>query len=196
MPYKDPNCEAAKEAQRKANKKFYERHREERLAAAKLRGPAYYQKNKERILANTKQYYETHKEQQKASQRKWQNEHPEKIKEYSAKWRAAHPEENIARNHDYKDRLRQRVFEHYGNRCQCCGEERQEFFAMDHVHGGGNEHRRKEKIRGSGDLFLWIIRHDFPDDFRILCHNCNMSKGFYGYCPHEREPEYGIEPAC
>ena len=29
--------------------------------------------------------------------------------------------------------------------------------------------------------------------FQVLCHNCNMSKGFYGYCPHEKERENEIK---
>jgi hypothetical protein len=23
--------------------------------------------------------------------------------------------------------------------------------------------------------------------YRVLCHNCNMALGFYGYCPHHPE---------
>lgn len=30
----------------------------------------------------------------------------------------------------------------------------------------------------------WLKKNDYPKGFQILCHNCNMSKGFYGYCPH------------
>jgi hypothetical protein len=22
--------------------------------------------------------------------------------------------------------------------------------------------------------------------YRVLCHNCNLARGFYGYCPHEK----------
>ena len=33
----------------------------------------------------------------------------------------------------------------------------------------------------------WIIRNDYPDDFRVLCWNCNQAIGFYGRCPHRDE---------
>jgi hypothetical protein len=31
-----------------------------------------------------------------------------------------------------------------------------------------------------------LITNGFPSGFRTLCHNCNMAKGLYGTCPHER----------
>jgi hypothetical protein len=82
-------------------------------------------------------------------------------------------------------KLRLRVLETYGNKCVCCGETTNEFLAIDHVKGNGNAHRREMKENGGGHYIMhWIIKHNFPKDFQILCHNCNMSKGFYGYCPH------------
>ena len=86
-----------------------------------------------------------------------------------------------------KDRADKRLLclREYGNKCTCCGEERTEFLSIDHVNGDGAAHRKKL----SGKLiYLWLIRNGFPKDgFRILCHNCNCARGFYGYCPHERE---------
>jgi hypothetical protein len=32
-----------------------------------------------------------------------------------------------------------------------------------------------------------LIKNNFPDGFQVLCHNCNMSIGLYGYCPHQTE---------
>jgi hypothetical protein len=29
-----------------------------------------------------------------------------------------------------------------------------------------------------------LARNGFPDGYRVLCHNCNMALGQYGYCPH------------
>jgi len=171
MPYKDPEV-----ARQKARERYLAK--------------------REQILANCKKYYATHKEQQKANTRKWLDAHPGKTNEYSAKWRAKHPEENRARILNYKIKQRELIFDHYGRLCACCGETRIEFLSIDHVKGGGNKHRRDAKLTNSTDLYLWIIRHGFPDDFRVLCYNCNCSLGFFGYCPHNKEPEYGIEPAC
>lgn len=38
------------------------------------------------------------------------------------------------------------------------------------------------------DRFLRELRiGSYRNDIRVLCHNCNMSLGFSGYCPHSRE---------
>jgi len=170
MPYKDP-------------------------AVAKRKNHERYLQKREQILAQAQKYYEEHREAQSANRKRWQQEHPEQMRGYGAKWRSDHPEENRKRILDYKDRLKVQVFDHYGRACKCCGETRKEFLSMDHVNGGGNKHRREAKLTNSTDLYLWIIRHNFPSDFQVLCHNCNAARGFYGYCPHEREQENRDESA-
>lgn len=82
-----------------------------------------------------------------------------------------------------------KILLHYGGnppKCTCCGEEKIEFLAVDHENGGGNKHRKEVPGRGSGGVYTWIIKNNFPKGFRILCHNCNSSLGYYGYCPHKK----------
>jgi len=75
-------------------------------------------------------------------------------------------------------------------RCACppCGEDRYEFLTLDHVDGGGNAHRkginRGEREWGGGGLMRWLLNHDYPPGFQVLCWNCNAGKAFYGVCPH------------
>lgn len=71
--------------------------------------------------------------------------------------------------------------------CNCCGEKELKFLSIDHVNGGGNEHRRSMgRVDGKGgNISHWIRKNNFPDGFQVLCHNCNMAKGFYGVCPHK-----------
>lgn len=76
------------------------------------------------------------------------------------------------------------VLNAYGNKCTCCGETRNQFLSIDHVNGGGNKHRKEI---GHGHVYSWIRRNGFPPDFQILCHNCNLAKGFYGKCPHKED---------
>jgi hypothetical protein len=78
---------------------------------------------------------------------------------------------------------RERVLEHYGTKCGCCSETRREFLVLDHVDGGGNQHRKKLRKTGDG-FYEWIIKNNFPEGYRILCDNCNSSMGRYNYCPH------------
>ena len=79
------------------------------------------------------------------------------------------------------------VLDHYGHKCFCCGENHFELLTIDHINGGGNKHR-KELHSGKNDsynLYKWLIKNNFPKEFRILCFNCNISRGLYGYCPHK-----------
>lgn len=105
-------------------------------------------------------------------------------------WEKAHYAKNrereLARNKARHDALRQEVLTAYGHRCACCGEEIAEFLAVDHVNGRGARDRRESHFTGLA-LYLWLKRQGFPQDgFRLLCHNCNCARGFYGYCSHER----------
>lgn len=92
-------------------------------------------------------------------------------------------------NNEYYFKLRKLVIAHYSFGtmcCACCGEVNFEFLSIDHVDGKGNEHRKLMKAQGYTQLPLWLKAHGFPEGFRILCYNCNLARGFVGYCPHER----------
>jgi len=78
---------------------------------------------------------------------------------------------------------REKVIKHYGSRCKCCGETKIEFLEMDHINNDGAAHRRK---LGYPSMYGWIVKNNYPKTFQILCSNCNMSKGRYGYCPHKK----------
>ena len=71
----------------------------------------------------------------------------------------------------------------YGGSCACCGEKATEFLVMDHVNGGGTRQRREI----GGHLYAFLLREGLPLGYRVLCHNCNSSFGYYGYCPHEHQ---------
>lgn len=87
--------------------------------------------------------------------------------------------------------MRLAIFRFYGKgqvACACCGEPQYEFLSIDHIAGGGSKHRREHGMTGHA-FYRWLIKEGFPDGYRVLCHNCNMAKGFYGVCPHEvRQP--------
>ena len=67
--------------------------------------------------------------------------------------------------------------------CACCGEGMIEFLAIDHMDNNGAEHRRE--IGGGTKIYQWLKQNDYPEGFQVLCHNCNLAKGFYGKCPHQ-----------
>ncbi len=104
-----------------------------------------------------------------------------RVKNYAHKWHIANKEKNNRRISDDEKKRRMQCIEHYGGRCECCGEVRYEFLAIDHINGGGEKHRKKI----GNKIARWLLRNNFPSGFRILCHNCNQALGHYGYCPHE-----------
>lgn len=73
----------------------------------------------------------------------------------------------------------------YGGKCECCGIDDIEFLTIDHTNNDGNNHRKELKQKKQ-TLYAWLKRNNFPDGFRVLCFNCNCSRGAYGYCPHEK----------
>jgi len=102
------------------------------------------------------------------------------------RWRQRHPEQyqvlKLASGKRYRRKLRADALAAYGGKCACCGEATTEFLAIDHINGGGRKHRKAIHA----PMELWLRNQGYPEEFRLLCHNCNFSAGFYGYCPHQR----------
>ncbi len=80
--------------------------------------------------------------------------------------------------------LREQVYAAYGNACTCCGETEQTFLTIDHVNGDGTKHRKE--IGGADKLYRVIRAAGFPNDYTILCHNCNSGRWRNGgICAHK-----------
>lgn len=82
----------------------------------------------------------------------------------------------------WRKALRAEGLAHYGGKCACCGEKTDQFLGIDHMEGGGNKHRA---TMGRVSIYYWLKKNDYPKGFQVLCHNCNLAKGFYGICPHQ-----------
>lgn len=85
-------------------------------------------------------------------------------------------------------KLRNEVFSHYMTddiiKCSCkdCNITDIGVLTIDHINGDGSEHRKRI---GYGDqIYRDIKKQNYPNDYRILCRNCNQALGNYGYCPH------------
>lgn len=131
----------------------------------------------------------TNPEKRKEYARSWRLKNQEKTKQYSAKSYANNREKIIEQkvfsNLKMRRIARLDCIAHYSkgkNRCECCKESHLEFLAIDHKNGGGNKHRKTIKEY----LPLILKRQKFPKGYRVLCHNCNGSLGYYGYCPHKK----------
>lgn len=105
---------------------------------------------------------------------------------YSKKYRKRLGEILLEKKRSYWKRQRLIVLYHYSKgklECKCCKENIYEFLALDHIKGGGTQHRKK---LGSKYIYSWLIKNNFPKGYQVLCHNCNQAKGFHGKCPHKK----------
>lgn len=171
----------------------------------------WYQENRARILESRKKRWEEKREELAEYQRKHRLENVEEYKAKSRKWKADNAERHRASSREYsrahadeisekrkKERrtLKQSVIDAYGGKCACCGINTHEFLTIDHVNGDGAAHRKENGISSgrSFKLYRLLTNQGFPPGFRVLCFNCNSSRGFYGYCPHHPEDKTGVPP--
>lgn len=159
------------------------------IEARKKYSKAYYIKNKEHHNNITKRYYELHKEEilkkQHSRYNLKTNDTEDKFSLRKTKLSESEILEHINKSQKkWRDKIRISVLSHYSNgvpKCECCGEQHIEFLCIDHINGGGGNYRRENP----GKYIYYVLRKSgYPDGYRVLCHNCNLSLGFYGYCPH------------
>lgn len=133
-----------------------------------------------------KKWTENNREELRVYQNQKRKDNTERFNGYAKKtyWKDIEKTRKYAKEKSV--RLRQEAIQKYGGRCACCGEDRYEFMAVDHINGGGNKERRDKKVGGGSNFYRYLKSNGWPSGYRILCHNCNHSLGSYGYCPHEK----------
>ena len=116
--------------------------------------------------------------------KQWAAENVEYLKEYHARKYARNIKNAKIVQKRYYDKWKKVVFDHYGNECECCGEQESKFLTLDHKNDDGAQHRKNVGV--GSILFRWLVKNKFPKNFRILCFNCNSGR-FHngGMCPHE-----------
>ncbi len=94
----------------------------------------------------------------------------------------------LAKRRQRRQQIKLEVLEYYGGspaRCECCGEQTLLFLTIDHINGGGNQHRKSFGNRSY--IFYQLLYKTKPTGYRVLCRNCNY--GTYannGICPHQQ----------
>ncbi len=155
--------------------------------------------SQEKELSRHQKWYRDNKEKAYACSRKWLEKNRAKVNAWHKGWRDRNKDRlKIIEKRRYdKDKIKRclasrkrsserrlLIIKSYGSKCACCGENKLEFLSIDHVKGGGRKERREKGVQS---FYLSIVKRNFPSDYRILCHNCNQSLGFYKYCPHNKE---------
>lgn len=110
------------------------------------------------------------------------------FREYQRAYRQKNKSEILEYNRGYRKRhrpqVRLMVLVHYSNGtmcCACCHEDYEPFLVIDHILGGGRQHI--ERIgSGSGRIYRWLQKNNFPPGYQVLCANCNHRKSTSAAC--------------
>jgi len=162
----------------------------------------YHHKWRKKNIELSRRYNREWKKRNKDKVRKqlydWRKRNPERFAAICARWRQNHLDEvvkkykrwykkNVSRVREYiniRARIRRAdALLKYGGTCKCCGENMFEFLSFDHKNGRAKH--TKMKLGFSGKHIAWLLRNPIQKDLRVLCHNCNMAYGLYGFCPHQ-----------
>jgi hypothetical protein len=106
---------------------------------------------------------------------------------HSDRWKEIRRRDNISKT-KHRNRLKEAAFAAYGGyRCACCGETEKAFLTIDHIDNNGSSHRKSLGGRTAAGVhtYRWLVRHNFPEGFQVLCMNCNWGKRMNGICPHK-----------
>ena len=100
-------------------------------------------------------------------------------------WYLAHREYLSKQQKEKVRAYKLEMIDAYGGCCACCGEQYQEFLTLDHINGGGRADRKR--AGSTTQIIRELKRKGWPKkDHRVLCMNCNLAFGRFGYCPHNK----------
>jgi len=140
------------------NHKYYIAHCEEE----KARGYRYREEHREEVNKKRREHYALHPED----------------KEYARNWKNKHKERRNKERRALNYKYRVEALTHYGGgklACVRCSESDIRCLSIDHINGGGYQHR--QKLGGSGVNMARILRREgFPKGYQTLCMNCQFKK--------------------
>ena len=156
------------------HKQYYLSHKD----LFKQNSKEYYKNNKEQIKQKSKKWYSENLDRGKETRRRYREKNVDKINEFFSRYRNTEHGKEIIRktNKEYRKRVKEIVFNHYGNKCCVCGETQHEFLTIDHINNDGSSLRKNQGL--GTRLYSWLIRNKFPEDYQILCWNHNCSKPY------------------
>jgi len=121
-----------------------------------------------------KQYYELHKKEIKTKAKANYEKDREKHNRESIEYGRKHPERKNQINRRCYQKRKLVVLNHYSNNtCACafCGIKDIRVLSIDHVEGGGREHKRQT---GYNSIYDWLLQNHLPPGFQVLCMNCQF----------------------
>ncbi len=142
-----------------------------------------YQKNRDKILAARRRVYIVNREQLLQQKREYYRQRGAEIRVKRRECERLHPEvkaKNLASARASANRCRVRnkleALTHYGNGvavCVRCGFVDVRALTIDHVNGGGRQHRISIN---NNHIYVWLRQQGYPSGYQTLCANCQMLK--------------------
>jgi len=124
-----------------------------------------------------KQYYSEHKEKIKQRTRSWQKQNLEKMRETQRRYYKNNREKIRKYIRDRRAKFRRMVLLHYSHemmKCAKCGFDDERALSIDHINGGGTQHRKQ--VKSGGNFNEMLVREGYPEGYQILCMNCQFIK--------------------
>lgn len=139
------------------------KYRNYNKASIKQYSKEYREKNREKLKITKREYYKTNKVEINKKSTNYVKNHPEQYRKYCRKSRK---------------NLKIKVFQHYclGDiKCKC-GEKDIDVLTIDHINNNGYKHKKLFNLRGGSDLYRWLKKNNYPNEFQVLCMNCQILK--------------------
>jgi hypothetical protein len=136
----------------------------------------------ERRRAINAAYRARNREAMREMNRRYQHENREVLAERRRVAREQQTEEQRARKRErervyaasLRIRLRQQIIERFSGKCARCGFADWRALQVDHVNGGGSDHRKRQ----SWKIYYQAILEDTDGLYQLLCANCNQIKRY------------------
>ena len=123
--------------------------------------------------------YKTEVERLEARKR-WREKYRQQIKIHKRAYYFKNKDEWRQKKRARVLQLKTEIIQHYSKNtmiCANCGLADLKNLTVDHINGGGENHRRRSGLSGGHSFYVWLKRLNFPPGFQILCFACNMAKG-------------------
>ena len=147
------------------------KRRADNLEGARKYGREWHRNNPIKSKAQGKRYYHSHKAERKANSIQW----IEKNRERYLKQQVQYNKDNAEKKYKIRFANRMVVLSYYSLEsypiCAKCGEKEIGFLEIDHVKGV-----IEKDGRGGHALVKYIIDNNFPENYQVLCTNCNWLK--------------------